>query len=329
MNDKQNALEIIRFGQPERILSGPPGHGLHYFGMNHESWDGQGGHHLPTGSTWTDIWGTVWSKEQDDVMGFPRGNPLADLAALKTYRWPDPDDERLCGLIREKRQAGWDRENQFLVGGHRDTLWEKAYMLCGVENLMCLFHTDPEAVREILHRIMDFQLGMARHYLAAGVEMVNCGDDHGSQVGLLLSPETFREFLVPEYRRLFELYRKHDVIISFHSCGHIQPLLETFIELGISILNPIQATANNLREVRRITQGRLALQGAVPTWLMMKGPPAAIRKIVAARVWDLGRAGGYFCAPDQGMPWPPEHYAAFTQALAEFGRYPLREPEEI
>lgn len=82
-------------------MTAPPQYGVAYFSCNHEGFDG-GGHHLPVGSRWTDIWGVVWHREHEGVMGFPRGAPLADLpAALKTYRWPDPDDPRLVSLIHD------------------------------------------------------------------------------------------------------------------------------------------------------------------------------------------------------------------------------------
>lgn len=322
MNEKQNTLEILHFGHPERVTGGvAPAWGTCYFGMNHEHVDGKG-HEQPVGARWRDIWGTEWHKEHDGVMGFPRGNPLADLRELETYRWPDPNDERLVRQIYTLAE-GCDRETHFLCGGHRDTLWEKAYMLCGMENMMCNFYSEPEATRELLHRIMDFQLGIARHYLAVGVAMVNCGDDLGTQCAPLLSPAIVRDFLAPEYRRLFTLYRQHGVLINFHSCGHIIPLLELFIDLGINVLNPVQATANDLAEVRRITQGRLTLQGGLSSGLLVSGPPERIRAEVRRLLRLLGRDGGYFCAPDQGMPWPPTHHAAYEEALAEYGRYPL------
>lgn len=323
MNSKENASRIIRFDRPERVVSNYPAHGIAYRGCNHEGYEG-GGHHLPVGSRWTDIWGTVWQREHEGVMGFPRGNPLADLVeALPRYRWPDPDDERICGLIYEQARD-WDRAAAFLVGSHRDTLWEKSYMLVGMEAMMCAFYTEPEAAREVLHRIMDFQLGMARHYLRAGVEIVTMSDDLGTQIGLLLSPHTIQEFLVPEYRRLFGLYRQHGVLVDFHSCGHVVPLLETFIGLGVNILNPVQASANDLDELRRLTQGRLALKGGVNSATIVGGPIEAIRAEVAQRLRQLGRDGGYFCGPDQGMPWPEEHIRALHAAVDEMGCYPLQ-----
>ena len=323
MTARENALEIIRFGKPEYVMRDPPQHGVAYFGCNHEGFDG-GSHRLPVGSHWADIWGTVWHREHEGVMGFPRGTPLADLpAALKTYRWPDPDDPRLVSMIYEQAKT-WKRDETFLCGRHRDTLWEKCYMLVGMDNAMCYFYTEPEAMREVLRRIMDFQLGIAKHYLKVGVEMISAGDDMGTQCALLLSPQIIQEFLVPEYRRLFRLYQQHKVLIGFHSCGHVIPMLETFIELGVDVLNPVQATANDLDEFRRITQGRMALQGGVSSKVIVSGPAAAIRAEVAQRLWQLGRNGGYFCCQDQGMPWPEEHYEAMKQAVAELGRYPLQ-----
>jgi uroporphyrinogen decarboxylase len=337
MNDKENALRIIHFDHPERAMTGCPTHVVAYRGANHEGYTG-GGHHLPVGSRWTDIWGTGWHKEHAGVMGFPREHPLADLPrALRSYQWPDPDDERICGWVYEQANAfrcaeGWEKPETFLCGSHRDTLWEKSYMLVGMQDLMCFFFTEPQAVRDLLHRIMDFQLGMARHYLAIGVEMVGMGDDLGTQKGLLLSPQVIDEFLVPEYRRLFDLYKKHGVLVNFHSCGHVTPMLETFMELGVDILNPVQATANDLDEMRRVTlphsNGRgMALQGGVRSSTIYSGPIEAIRAEVAERLWQLGREGGYFCGPDQGMPWPAEHIQALHDAVGEFGRYPL-EPSE-
>jgi uroporphyrinogen decarboxylase len=299
---------------------------IYYFGMNHENTEGKS-HEQPVGSVWTDIWGTVWQKEHEGVMGFPRGNPLENLAAMDKYAWPDPNDDRIVKQIYTLAE-GCDKETHFIVGGHRDTLWEKSYMLCGMENMMCNFYTEPKATHELLHRIMDFQLGIAKHYLAVGVEAVNCGDDLGTQIALLMSPEIVQEFLVPEYRRLFNLYKQHGVIINFHSCGHIIPLLGTFIDLGINVLNPVQATANDLAELRRITQGRMALQGGLSSGLLVNGPPERIRAEVKRLLWLLGREGGYFCAPDQGMPWPQEHHKAYIQALEEFGKYPLQMPDE-
>jgi uroporphyrinogen decarboxylase len=321
MTARENALRILRFDKPERVMTALPKHVLSYQGMNHENYD-SGGHDCALGTVWHDIWGTRWHKEHEGVMGFPRGNPLADPVALKDYRWPDPNDERLLRKMHDLK-AKFPGGDLFLSGAHRDTLWEKAYMLVGMENMMMYFYTEPEFAREVLHRIMDFQLGIARHYLELGVETVSFGDDLGTQTGPLLGPAIVNEFLVPEYKRLFSLYKSHDILIEFHSCGCILQALDTFMDLGVDILNPVQATANDLDAVRAKTMSRMSLLGGVSTALVMDGPVDKIRDEVKKRIIQLGRNGGYFCAPDQVMPFPKPHLEAFNAAVEEFGKYPV------
>jgi hypothetical protein len=92
----------------------------------------------------------------------------------------------------------------------------------------------------------------------------------------------------------------------------------------VDVLNPVQATANDLVRVRARTQGRMALQGGVSSATVMEGPVERIMAEVRERLWLLGRHGGYFCTPDQHLPFPARHIEAFEQALDRYGRYPLQ-----
>ena len=321
MNAKENALRVIKFDHPERVVSGPPSHWMGYLGVNHEGYEG-GGHDSPVGTVWTDVWGTVWRKELEGVMGFPQHHPLAEIESLRTYAWPDFDDERICGRIYEAAEKH-DEVETFLTGSHRETLWEKAYMLVGMENMMIYLHTEKAFVRDVLKRIMDFDLGVAKHYMRAGIEIASMGDDLGTQLGPLLGMPVLDEYFVPEYRRLFEVYKACGVLVGFHSCGQIHEMLPMFMDLGVDILNPVQASANDLDLVRRETAGRMALQGGVGTKVIMDGPVEAIVAEVRKRMWQLGRDGGYFCGPDQGMPFPKAHIDALNETVEKYGRYPI------
>ena len=68
----------------------------------------------------------------------------------------------------------------------------------------------------------------------------------------------------------------------------------------------------------------MALQGGISSGLIVSGPVEAIRAEVKRTLWLLGREGGYFCGPDQGMPWPEEHIQALRDAVEQYGCYPLR-----
>jgi uroporphyrinogen decarboxylase len=303
------------------VLARPPTYDVVHLGCNHEGYGG-GGDDSPVGTQWVDIFGTSWQKIYSGVMGFPKGFPLAHPQDLGNYTWPDPDDERICGMINPQAQA-FPGGELILAGVHRDLLWEKAYMLVGMENMLVYLYTAPGFARQVLHGIMDFQMGIARHYLRIGARLVYLGDDLGSQSGPLISPHLVREFFLPEYRRIFQLYKQNEVLISFHSCGKIDAFVEMFAELGVDILNPVQASANDLDRLRTLTHRRMTLWGGVNSQTLMEGPFEQIVAEVRHRLWQLGQDGGYLCAPDQSMPYPPEHRRAYEEALESFGVYPL------
>ncbi len=314
----ENAMRTIHFQKPDEIVGGIPSYWISYFGCDHQGDDGN--EWGPVGTTWTDIFGVKWQKEQEGVMGLVVKNPIPTPDALKSYQWPDPDDPKYIHQIYEQAKGYDPASGTLLRGSHRDTLWEKAYMLVGMEDLMVYFYTEPEFAREVLQHIMDFQLGIAKHYIACGVKIASLGDDLGTQNGLLISPAIIEEFLMPQYRRLFDFYQQHDVFIQFHSCGCIDKAIPFFTELGVDILEPVQATANDLSLVRQLTQGKITLQGGVSSGLIMDGTPEEIRQAVFDAIDLLGRDGGYFCTPDQAMPFPEENIAAFWNAVDEYNR---------
>ena len=70
----------------------------------------------------------------------------------------------------------------------------------------------------------------------------------------------------------------------------------------------------------------MALHGGVSSATVMERPPERTEHEVRERLWQLRRAGGYFCAPDQGLLFPSEHVAAFERAVERWGVYPLTPP---
>lgn len=317
MTEKENFYELVKFQNPEWIPFYIPEYGLCYKGCHHDDFEGHG-HHSPVGTSWKDIWGTVWHKDLDGVMGFPKEFPLEDLEMLDSFEFPDPDDPKYYSLIFElKKNYNGDL---VLSGSHRDTLWERSYMLVGMENMMVYMHTEPALVKRLFRRITDFQLKMAKHYVDAGCELIHFSDDHGMQNSLLLGEKLIKEFFIPEYERLFDFYKDKRVIKNFHSCGHIEPILDIFMDLGVDILNPVQGTSNDLEAVRKKTDGKMVLMGAINSGVLLEGTNDDIRALVKSRIELLGKNGGYICCPDQGMPYTKESIDVLIDAVQKYGR---------
>ncbi len=74
-----------------------------------------------------------------------------------------------------------------------------------------------------------------------------CGTDFGTQRGLFISKEAYREMYSPYYRRINRAIHEYTNWKTFkHSCGSIYELIGDFIEDGFDILNPIQCSAANM-----------------------------------------------------------------------------------
>jgi len=315
MIETENFWNLVKFGKPAYIPSRIPDHHVAYVGSYHDNFEGQS-HNSPVGTVWTDVWGVTWKKEFDGVMGFPIDHPLADLSKLDGFAFPDLNDPKYTVPIYDGAKK---TDGRILSGANNNLIWEKASFLVGMENLMVYLYTEPELVRELFHRIMDFQLKLAAHNIKAGCKIINMGDDLGTQNSLLLGMDLFNEFILPEYERIFVFYRDKGVVINFHSCGYIEPMIDTFINLGVNILNPVQASANDLERVRTITKGKLVLQGAVNSDVVYGGTEHEIRSLARRRIDMLGKEGGYICCPDQGLNYPPHNVEILEDEVAKYG----------
>ncbi len=324
MTKTENARRIIRYDKPEQVVRDIPKHFVGYRGVNHESLDGRFGHGSPIGSRWTDIWGVEWEKKQEGIMGYPISFPLSEPEDLAGYKWPSADDPMIYERIYQMAEDRKDPDT-LICGSHRNLLFEKVEKLMSMENLLVYLYTEPEFVREIFERYTEFQLGIAKHYLAVGVDMIHCSEDLGTQNSTLISKEMLNEFLVPYYKRLFDFYKQYGVMIELHSCGHIEPFLDVFMDLGVDVLNPIQYTANDVENIRKITQGRMALHGGIRSDLLLDGTPAQIEAEVERMIKLLGKDGGYFCDIDQAMIYPKQNVEALDRAVAKYGKYPICE----
>lgn len=76
------------------------------------------------------------------------------------------------------------------------------------------------------------------------------GVDFGMQTGELISPELFRKFYKPCWKRITDwVHRNTGWKVMFHTCGSIVNLLDDIAESGIDILNPVQCSARGMDPV--------------------------------------------------------------------------------
>lgn len=105
----------------------------------------------------------------------------------------------------------------------------------------------------------------------------------------------FRSFIKPRVARFVELAHRHGVKFMFRSCGAIRPVIDDLIEIGVDILDPLQAAAAMEPERPKADFGRrICLHGGIDTqYLLPQGSPHYVRREVQRRIEILGEEGGY------------------------------------
>jgi len=187
--------------------------------------------------------------------------------------------------------------------------------------------------QEYLHAIFSQQTDIALDNLQKVFERVGnsvdvvyiCGTDFGTQVSQFCSVDTFRALYFPYYKKLNDWIHEHTTWKTFkHSCGAVEPFIESFIEAGFDVLNPVQCTATGMEpEHLKSTYGDCIVfwgggvdtQGTLPF-----GTPEAVKKEVTERLEIFGRNGGYVFNTIHNLQagTPIKNIEAMIQAINEY-----------
>ena len=155
----------------------------------------------------------------------------------------------------------------------------------------------------------------------AGYRPFFFGNDFGTQLDLLISPDLFREFVFPYFRKLTDIGHEHGYHVILHSCGSIYKVIPDLIELGVDALHPLQARAANMEADRLGAEfrGAVAFVGGIDTQdLLVNGSPDQ----VAAEVRRVARALGpnLVVSPSHEALLPnvhPDNVLAMARATAD------------
>jgi uroporphyrinogen decarboxylase len=119
-------------------------------------------------------------------------------------------------------------------------------------------------------------------------------DDIASNRGLLISPTAFGHLFLPQIQRMVTAFKKAGAVhVGYHSDGDIRDIVEGLIDVGISILNPIEPRANmDVLELKQRYGDKLAFIGGLCNSVILPtGSEDEVRQHVE-RVLFAGENGG-------------------------------------
>lgn len=199
-----------------------------------------GGYRHPEGRPMFDT--AYNSKSRDTLSAAGCFADTEDLAEVDAYPWPDV---KYCDFTHIYEHIDRFRDKMVFTG-----MWSCFFHLVadyfGMENYFIKMYEAPEIVEAVTERVVDFYV-QANDKFFAGLgdraDVMFFGNDFGTQLDLFISPEMFRRFVLPGFKKIIAVGKKYNKKILLHSCGSIYRIIPDLIDAGVDAIHPIQAKA--------------------------------------------------------------------------------------
>jgi uroporphyrinogen decarboxylase len=276
------------------------------------------------GDQYVDEWGVGWlSVAYTTPFGVghytePSGHPLADADAIASYEPPDPHRPE---LYRDAERLIADHGSDYwIIGSTVTTIFETAWALRGLEQLLTDLIEDPDLADAVLEIPYRYHLAAAETLARMGVDMIWLGDDVGHQQGMLISPRHWRRFFKPRMANIIERLKaiNPQLKIAYHTDGCVYEVIPELIEIGLDVLNPVQPAAMDPVRLKREYGRDLCFWGSIDEqYTLPFGSPAEVRQEVSDRIATLGSGGGLILAPTHHLQLdtPLENFWAMVEAV--------------
>jgi uroporphyrinogen-III decarboxylase len=218
--------------------------------------------------------------------------PVKEEKDLEELEEVDIDDPARYQGVRESVEffKGRGYFTSAEIYGFFSGVWYRYYYV--VDYLMGLV-TNKSFIKRLVDKLGEWNLIAAENYLKRGVDSIMFADDLGDRNGLLISPETYREFFFPWHRRIADLCHSYDAVCHMHSHGNINKILPLLVSAGIDLLNPLDPEdLMDLAEIKETYGKKLSLWATTKRSIqgMDRG---TLERLIRERV-RTGRKGGGF-----------------------------------
>ncbi len=256
---KQAILAAYRQQQPDFVpveissLGGIIMPGDRYFGEDIEGYD-------MFGVRWTQLGPNPGLDGNTPTPGYRR---VSDIASWRAELEMPAVEGLPLQAIWGGQMNGVDRDQVAVRCLMLSGLFERLNQLIGMEDALCAFYEEPEAVKDFFSAMADYKIKCVD--LAAdiaGPDIILMHDDWGMNTNLFFSPEIWREFIKPEVKRIVAHVHQRGMIYEHHSCGYITPLVGDMVEIGIDAVGPLNI-CNDLNALKEAYGNRITLMGGV------------------------------------------------------------------
>ena len=284
--------------------------------------------------TTTDMWGVTWSASGSHPVIFPlMGKSEQDVANYKPpvlkKNWDITSMKERARYLHEETDYAVVAKSMMGPGG----MFERCGYIRGIDDFFVDMMINKDVAHHLIDEITRVEIEMWDIFLdAVGpyIDIVQRVADVGTQTGLFISKELYREFIKPSEAKVYSHIKQRapQVKLWFHSCGAVSELIDDFLDFGTDILNPVQplATGMDSFELKKRYGDRLCFHGGIDLQKAMPGTIEDVKREVETRIRAFAPGGGYILAPANHIQddTPPENVVFLYQYAKEFGTYPIK-----
>lgn len=264
---------------------------------------------------WRDHFGVVWNRSGADKDIGMIEDYLIPEPSLASFKFPELDEARWRATLEQTIANAGDRYVMAAIGF---SMFERAWTLRGMENLLMDMIAEPQFVEELFDAICEFNLGIIDIALEYPIDGMHFGDDWGQQHGQIMGPDHWRRFIKPRMARMFAKAKAAGKFVSLHSCGDIQALFPDLIEIGLDVYQTFQPEIYDVAAVKREFGQSLTFWGGISTQRALPFlTPDQIKQYTRDMITAMRPGGGYIAAPTHAIPAdvPPENIVAMVEVM--------------
>jgi uroporphyrinogen decarboxylase len=268
-----------------------------------------------------------------DMFDHPLSGSIS-LEDVDRHQLPDPiHPTRFAGLREASLKVLNEEKRALIVGNISAGIFELYMWIRGYKDGYADWAGNQEIAQRMLHRYMDLQMAywekMFETLDGIPIDVVQMADDMAGQNNMLISPMSYRKYLKPLHKEMFDyIHSKTGAKIFFHSCGSVRKIIPDLIDVGVDILNPVQVNATDMDSAdlkREYGQDIVFWGGGVDTQTAFdeRHTPDEVRQDVRKRLEDLMPGGGFVFNTVHNIQGnvPPENIMAMWKTVQEYGKY--------
>lgn len=193
------------------------------------------------------MWDLLGGKKRKTIVDPGVFAECTNIKEVDAFDWPNPDYLDFSALMI--RMDAILSQDKVVLGGFWTYIFQLTVDFFGMENLFVKMYTDPKIVEVVIERIVEFYMVANKRLFDLAADKIGVffwANDLGSQDDLLISPELFKKFFLPGFKKIINLAKNYNLNIVLHSCGAISKIIPMLIDAGIDGLHPLQAKAKGM-----------------------------------------------------------------------------------